>query len=245
MSAAMQTASTSGVVGPAGPATPQPAQIVARYGRLVSSICWRMTRDPERAREAAQEVWLAVLEGLPGFRGQARLSTWIYQIAWRVTQRYTLNERRYSVRFLRAYFSEGEREPPDEPGFDRDLWVRQMCDQCLAGTLQCLEPEARLAFLLRDMAGCDYNEVGAVLEMADGAARQLVCRARRKLAGFLKDQCALHNPDGACRCRMRRHVKAVDLPAEYARLRRTVHQARVYRESEQVLPAKDYWLGLT
>ena len=59
-------------------APPEPAAVVERYGRLVSSICWRMTRDEDAAREAAQEVWLAVLEGLPRFRGESSLSTWIY-----------------------------------------------------------------------------------------------------------------------------------------------------------------------
>jgi hypothetical protein len=44
---------------------------------------------------------------------------------------------------------------------------------------------------------------------------------------------------------MRRHVRAVDLPAEYARLRRTTHSARVFKESEQVLPPRDYWLELS
>ena len=69
-------------------APPEPAAVVEQYGRLVSSICWRMTRDQDAAREAAQEVWLAVLEGLPGFRGESALSTWIYTIARRVVGRY-------------------------------------------------------------------------------------------------------------------------------------------------------------
>jgi len=69
-------------------APPQPAAVVERYGRLGSSICWRMTGDHDAAREAAQEVWLAVLEGLPGFRGESALSPWIYSIARRVVGRY-------------------------------------------------------------------------------------------------------------------------------------------------------------
>jgi hypothetical protein len=53
---------------------------------------------------------------------------------------------------------------------------------------------------------------------------------------------ALADPTGACRCRMRRRVQDVDLPAEYARLRATAQRARVIKESEEVLPPKDYWL---
>jgi RNA polymerase sigma-70 factor (ECF subfamily) len=230
----------------AAPPHPQPAAVVTRYGRLVSSICWRMTRDQDAAREAAQEVWLAVLEGLPGFRGDASLSTWIYTIARRVVSRYAQAQRTYSVRFLSTYFEgDGEPRPPAGRDLDHALWVRSMCDQCLSGMLQCLEPDARLAYLLRDVVELGYEDVAQVLGIEPGAARQVVSRARRKLARFMEGHCALANPDGPCRCRMRRQVRAVDLPAEYARLRTTVRRARVFKESETVLPPKDFWLDLS
>jgi RNA polymerase sigma-70 factor (ECF subfamily) len=224
----------------------EPAELVQRYGRLVSSICWRMTRDQEAAREASQEAWLAVLQGLPAFRGESSLSTWIYSIAWRVVSRYSQAQRTYSTRFLAAYFeADGVPQRPDDRDLDHDLWVRSMCDQCLCGMLQCLEPDVRLAYLLRDLAEVPYDEVAQVLDVEPATARQMVSRARRKLNRFLRGHCALADPTGPCRCRMRDHVRAVDLPAEYGRLRSTVHHVRVFKESEQVLPAKDFWLELS
>jgi RNA polymerase sigma-70 factor (ECF subfamily) len=144
-----------------------------------------------------------------------------------------------------AYEAPGELEPPDTPDLDHDLWVREMCDLCISGMLQCLDPDVRLAYLLREVAELDYDDVARVLEVQPDAARQMVSRARRKLNRFMSGHCALANPTGACRCRMRRRVQDVDLPAEYARLRKTRHQARVIKESEQVLPPKDYWLELS
>ena len=221
-------------------------EVVTRYGRLVSSLCWRMTRDEDAAREAAQEVWVAVLEGLEGFRGDSSPSTWIYSVAWRVISRCAQAQRTYSTRFLSSFFESGE-EPAAPAGADadHDLWVRSLCDQCLCGIAQCLEPDVRLAYLLRDVAELGYDEVAQVLEVRPEAARQMVSRARRKLRRFLSGHCSLANPEGPCRCRMRRHVQAVDLPAEYARLRRTAGRVRVFKESEQVLPSRDYWLELS
>jgi RNA polymerase sigma-70 factor (ECF subfamily) len=219
-------------------------KLVARYGRLVSSICWRMTRNEERAREAAQEVWAELLESLPRFEGRSQLSTWIWQLTWHVVRRHTQDERRFSIAFLRDYFSGPDLPIPSEPDLDKQIWVKTMCDRCLAGMLQCLEPEPRLAFILREMAEIDYPSIAAVLGCAEPMARQHVSRSRRKLNRFLSGQCVLHNPAGDCRCRMRRHVEAVDLPAEYQRLRRSTHYARLFRESGQVLPPKDYWLEL-
>ena len=233
-------------VGTVGGRSPSPDEIVDRYGRLVSSLCWRMTRDEDAAREAAQEVWVAVLEGLEGFRGDSSLSTWIYSIAWRVIGRYSQAQRSYSTRFLSAYF-EGEGEPEAPAGTDADhrLWVKSMCDQCLCGIAQCLEPDVRLAYLLRDVAELGYDDLAEVLEVEPATARQMVSRARRKLRRFLSGHCSLADPSGPCRCRMRGHVQAVDLPAEYARLRATAGRVRVFRESMQVLPKRDYWLELS
>jgi len=225
--------------------TPRADDVVAHYGRLVSSLCWRMTRDEDAAREAAQEVWVAVLEGLPSFRGESRLSTWIYTITRRVVGRFAATQRTYDTRFLSAFF-EGADEPQAPQGdADHALWVRSMCDQCLCGIAQCLEPETRLAYLLRDVAELGYDDIADVLELRPDAARQMVSRARRKLNRFLSGHCSLADPAGPCRCRMRRHVATVDLPAEYARVRKTALRARVFRESEQVLPPRDYWLELS
>ncbi|MGC4121617.1 MAG: sigma-70 family RNA polymerase sigma factor [Myxococcales bacterium] len=232
---------TAANAGASAPSTPDLNALAAQYGRLVSSLCWRMTRDEEKAREAAQEAWLEIARGLPTFEGRSSLSTWIFQVAWRAVRRHTLDERRYSVRFLREYFAgpEVEAGPMSDP--ERRAWVKSMCDKCLAGTLQCLEPEARMAYLLRDVADLEYEEVAQVLGKEPATARQLASRARRKLQAFLTDQCALANPDGPCRCRMRRHVAAVDLPAEYARLRASMRLVRLYRESNQVLPQRAFW----
>jgi RNA polymerase sigma factor (sigma-70 family) len=227
-------------------APPQAAAVVEQYGRLVSSICWRMTRDQDAARDAAQEVWVAVLEGLPRFRGESALSTWIYTIARRVVCRYTQAQRTDSMRLLgAAYEAPGELAPPDVPDLDHDLWVREMCDLCISGMLQCLEPDMRLAYLLREIAELDCDDVAAVLEVEPASARQMVSRARRKLNRFMSGHCALANPAGACRCRMRRRVQGIDLPAEFARLRTTANRARVIKESEEVLPLKNYWLELS
>jgi RNA polymerase sigma-70 factor (ECF subfamily) len=211
-------------------AAPEPAAVVEQYGRLVSSICWRMTRDQDAAR----------------FRGESSLSTWIYTIARRVVGRYAQARRTDSMRMLAvAYEADGELPPPDVPDLDHDLWVREMCDLCLSGMLQCLDPDVRLAYLLREVAELDYDDVALVLEVQPDAARQMVSRARRKLNRFMSGHCALANPTGPCRCRMRRRVEGIDLPAQYTALRRTMHGARVIRESEQVLPPKDFWLELS
>jgi RNA polymerase sigma-70 factor (ECF subfamily) len=222
--------------------TPAPEAIINDYGRLVSSICRRMIQDEETARDAAQEVWLAVMKSLPTFKGEAKLSTWIYTIAYRVVSRHARRERQYSTRYLRDYFRAGEIELPAQgPDFEQARWVREMCDKCLTGILHCLDNESRIAYIFRDMAHLSYAEIARILDKDEPAVRQNISRARRKLRHFLNNECALFNPQGTCRCRMKKHVTQVQLPQEYEKLRRTVQSVNLYRESETILPGKNYW----
>ena len=55
-------------------------ELVDRYKDLVFGLIARTVQDRSRAEDLAQDVFLRVHRGLPYFRGEARLSTWIYRI---------------------------------------------------------------------------------------------------------------------------------------------------------------------
>src|SRR5919197_1093704 len=54
--------------------------LVEAYKGLVFALIARTVPDPSRAEDLAQDVFLRIHRGLPYFRGEARLSTWIYRI---------------------------------------------------------------------------------------------------------------------------------------------------------------------
>jgi RNA polymerase sigma-70 factor (ECF subfamily) len=218
--------------------------IVYNYGTMVSSICRRMLRNEEDAKDAAQEAWAQILKGLPKFRGDAKLSTWIYTVTYHTVMRYSRQEKTYSTRFLRDYFHGEQREVPCEIDYDRNIWIKEMCDKCLTGILHCLDGEGRIAYLFRDMVQLSYEEISQVLDKDPASARQIVSRCRRKLRSFLNDECALFNPEGKCRCRMKNLVEGIELPQEYMKLRKFINRANVYLESQRVLPQKNYWENL-
>src|SRR4026207_1774900 len=55
-------------------------ELVDRYKNLVYAMVCRMVPDRSQADDLAQDVFVKVHRGLPYFRGDARLSTWIYRI---------------------------------------------------------------------------------------------------------------------------------------------------------------------
>src|SRR5687767_15792923 len=55
-------------------------ELVDQYKGLVFALIARSVPNRGRAEELAQDVFLKVHKGLPYFRGDSRLSTWIYRI---------------------------------------------------------------------------------------------------------------------------------------------------------------------
>lgn len=217
--------------------------LVEDYGHMVSSVCHRMVQDPHLAQDASQQVWLEVIKALPGFRGESKISTWIYSITRRVVLDFARNERQYSTKFLRGYFHGGDQDLPQQKDFNKDVWVREMCDKCLTGMLHCLDNESRLIYIFKDVVQLSYGEIVEIQGQNEQTIRQIVSRTRRKLRNFLKDECVLFNPEGSCHCRMKKYVEEINLPQEYEKLRSITRSMNLYLISEKVLPGKNYWLN--
>jgi hypothetical protein len=67
-------------------------------------------------------------------------------------------ERIHSTKFLRDFFHGEERKYPEDEDVDRELWVRQMYDQCLTGILHCLDPMEGMVKGLEPGAGFYVRE---------------------------------------------------------------------------------------
>ena len=55
--------------------------LVDRHKRMVFNVAWRMLRNREDAEDAAQEAFLRAFRSMRTFRGQAKFSSWLVQIA--------------------------------------------------------------------------------------------------------------------------------------------------------------------
>ena len=213
--------------------------MVNEYGRLVTAICRRMLHDEETAKDASQEVWLEVIRSYPSFKNLSKASTWIYTIARRVVMAHAQKERKHRLSFLEEWPRQEAMNLPCDMG--EQLWVKETCDRCLTGTLHCLDKESRLAYIFRDIAQLPYKEIAGILEKEPQTVRQMISRSRRRLRNFLTNECPLYNPQGRCRCHMREWVEKINLPEEYRKIRAAAHRVNLFRESETILPKKNFW----
>src|SRR5437764_12214887 len=150
--------------------------LVIAYQHRVFGVALRMLRNRSEAEEIAQEVFLRVHRAVEDFRGEAKLSTWLYAITSRLClNRLASGERRMA--------REGE-ESLERLRADADPAAhaeRGELEAALQRAITALPEERRVVAVLRDFEGLSYEEIAAALDLPLGTVRSRLHRARTDL----------------------------------------------------------------
>jgi RNA polymerase sigma-70 factor (ECF subfamily) len=201
---------------------PEPAELYRLYQPLVASLCHRLCGRREQAEDLCQETWAAILAGLGGFRGDAKLSTWIYTVTRRVALRQLEREKRRGLADFAWTRARTPAAAGPPPGRDPDEWVGRNCRSCVEGMVHCLAPDKRLVYVLREFIKLPHAEIARITGRSPGAVRQIHARACRRIGRFIQRNCPLFNPSDTCSCNMKGLLPATRLAAEIADTAATV-----------------------
>src|SRR5213596_1267539 len=69
-------------------------ELIIRWERPIYALAYRTIGREEDARDVCQETCLRAFRALPGFRGQAKFSSWLYRIALNLCRDWIRRERR-------------------------------------------------------------------------------------------------------------------------------------------------------
>jgi len=140
--------------------------------------------------EVAQEVFVAAWQGLPNFRHEATLETWLLGIAKykciQALRNYRRREEilRLSEQEIRTYMHPDPPDPLDVRVQAMDTQVRR---NRLAQSLSKLKDEERLVVNLRYMKGIAVSEIAELLDRSEAAVRKRLLRALQRLRKALHD----------------------------------------------------------
>lgn len=142
---------------------------------MIHSLCYRMTGSLADADDLAQETFIQAYQHRNGFRGEAKVSSWLYRIA--VNQCLNWRERAARQEQLHREWSQEERGKGQEnPGR-----VQQIQE-----ALMKLKPEQRAAVVLTTYDGLSHAEAAKVLGCAEATVSWRLFVARRVLKPLLK-----------------------------------------------------------
>ncbi len=168
------------------------ADLVDGHKAMVYSLVHKAVGDPNVTDDLSQEVFMRVHRGLPAFRGESKLSTWIYRIAYRVClEELKRPHRRHPVMRLDA--------APDEPGaipeaaWSQDADVGQVeLQKDLAHWMGDLLPHYRIALTLFYLQDRRYSEIAEVMRLPEGTVKTYLHRAKQVLRDrMLKEEGAV------------------------------------------------------
>ena len=160
-------------------------ELVRTQQHRVYGLALRMLGNAAEAQDIAQEAFLRAHRGLAEFRGDARLSTWLYSIVSRLC----LNRLAGSERRLERHGEETLAGLADASPRPDQALERGELDEALHRAIAELPEERRIVVVLRDVEGLAYEEIAEVLTLPVGTVRSRLHRARldlkEKLERFL------------------------------------------------------------
>lgn len=151
------------------------------HTRLWRYLARQLNGDPDRVEDVLQEVWLAIWRGAGNFRGAARPSTWIYQIA----HHQMIDARQAHQRH--ASYAQPDAPDDDLPGMaipSHEDAVLNRLD--LARALRELAPRHQAALDLVCNHGFTIDEAAGILGIPPGTVKSRLSYARRALLAALR-----------------------------------------------------------
>ena len=159
------------------------AALVEQFKHLVYAILGRALLDRARLDDLAQEVFVRVYRGLPYFRGDSRLSTWIYRITFNVVQQ---ERQQPATLSLDDAAGRGARrtEPAARDRAFTDFELRERLDKAMSR----LPAEWRFLIAGHYLRDVQYEELAKALNIPLGTVKTQIFRAKRRLRELLESE---------------------------------------------------------
>ena len=150
-------------------------ELVRAYKDLVYGLIYRLAPDRNAVDDLAQEVFLKVHRGLPYFRGDARLSTWIYRIVANVCSE--ARGRRRPEEPLERRDGSARPESAAADGAFADVELRDRLEKAIAR----LPENYQVLIAAHYLQGVQYDALAEALGLPLGTVKTHLHRAKRRL----------------------------------------------------------------
>ena len=166
------------------------AQLVAQYKDLVFTLAIRMLKHREEAEEVAQDVFVKVFKSLNNFKGDSKLSTWIY----RVTYNCCLDQLKKTKKFLKDV-------PIDEHNYNKidaidnalDGLIKEEKQQIIRNCVNKLPEDSSALVTLFYFDELSLDEISHITGIEANTVKVKLFRARKKLAKIMEHYMVTQN----------------------------------------------------
>ncbi|MCK5076532.1 MAG: RNA polymerase sigma factor [Calditrichia bacterium] len=160
-------------------------ELVEEHQFKVINTCFRFVNNKEDAEDIAQEVFLEIHQSISKFRGDAKLSTWIYRIAVTKSLNFLrMKKRKKRMGHLKRIFGfEEEMDKLPSTNIDnpeRSLEKKERLE-ILQKALDSIAENQRTAIILSKYDGYSYQEIAELMDTTISSVESLIHRAKKNL----------------------------------------------------------------
>ena len=159
-------------------------EIVESSQGLVYNTALGIVQNPEDAEDVTQEVFVQLYESIKSFKGESKLTTWLYRITVsKAMDHLRKKKRKKRFAFVQSLFGANEElvyDPPDfnHPGVSLDNKEKS---KELFKAIDLLPPKQKIAFTLNRIEGLSYQEISEIMKLTVASVESLLHRARKNL----------------------------------------------------------------
>ncbi len=139
-------------------------QLIVRWERPIFALAYRLLGHDEDARDVCQDTFLRAFRALPGFKGEAKFSSWLYRIALNLCRDWIRRQRRTpvvpapdGVELAELKDAAQVVEPME------DVLARRQLSQSVAKAMRSLTADQRSALILKEYHGLTFQEIAELL----------------------------------------------------------------------------------
>jgi RNA polymerase sigma-70 factor (ECF subfamily) len=135
-------------------------QLILRWERPIYALAYRVIGREEDARDVCQETFLRAFRALPGFKGEAKFSSWVYRIALNLCRDWIRRQRRAPVQQMPEDTDALELASEAGPSESiEDLVARRELSAVVETAMALLPDEQRTAIILKEYHGMTFQEI--------------------------------------------------------------------------------------
>jgi RNA polymerase sigma-70 factor, ECF subfamily len=164
-------------------------QLVRRWERPIFALAYRTLGREEDARDVTQETFLRAFRALPGFKGDAKFSSWRYRIALNLCRDWIRRDRRAPTvavpegMEIHELAAERQEMPSAE-----DLAARAELSEAVATAMKLLPSEQRDAIILKEYQGLTFQEIADLMKCPLSTAKTRLYQGLTLLRRHLAEQ---------------------------------------------------------
>lgn len=156
-------------------------EIVDKHKSMIINLCYRYLHNKEDAEEVAQDVFIELWHSASKFRGQSKISTWLYKVASNRSIDYIRKnkKRENDIEIDKAYRLSSFSNP-------HLTMEEKEKGQIIIKSIQALSANQQEAFVLAKFEDKSYTEIAEIMNKSVSSVESLIFRAGKKLKEKMK-----------------------------------------------------------